>query len=144
MNITAGNAETDGGEFRFWLVGRIEEWCREKGVPFDAGRFGLRNTEDIEIKWGMYKKGDVRPEWASSSDMTGMSILIRGDCVFTFREVRNHGNCRQVRVNKEGDYIIWQEDVEHTWKMLEDSVFLTLRWRSKGGHEKNRNKKSVI
>jgi cupin superfamily acireductone dioxygenase involved in methionine salvage len=61
--------------------------------------------------------------------MTGMSILIRGDSIFTFREMNGQGDSREVRLMKEGDYIIWQENVEHTWKMLEDSVFLTLRWQ---------------
>jgi hypothetical protein len=128
MNITKGNAVTDGQEFRCWFVGRIEKWCKENRIPFDRERFGLRKTDDIEIKWGIYKKGDVRSEWASSSHMTGMSILIRGDSIFTFREIKNQGNSQEVRLRNEGDYVIWQEDAEHTWKMLDDSVFLTLRW----------------
>jgi cupin superfamily acireductone dioxygenase involved in methionine salvage len=129
MNITTGNAITDGKEFRYWFVGKIEKWCRENNMPFDKERFGLRSTDDMEIKWGTYNKGETRSEWASSSDMTGMSILIRGDSIFTFREMNGQGDSREVRLMKEGDYIIWQENVEHTWKMLEDSVFLTLRWQ---------------
>ena len=129
MNVTTGNAITDGKEFRYWFVGRIEKWCRESNVPFDKERFGLRSTDDIEMKWGIYKKGEARSDWASSSDMTGMSILIRGDSIFTFREIHGQGDSKEVRLMKEGDYIIWREDVEHTWTMSEDSVFLTLRWR---------------
>ena len=128
MNITTGNAAIDGKDFRCWFVGQIKKWCKDNGTPFDKDFFGLRNTGDIEIKWGVYKKSNVRPEWASSSNMNGMSILIRGDSIFTFREAENKNNCKEVRLNKEGDYIIWQENTEHTWKMLEDSVFLTLRW----------------
>jgi cupin superfamily acireductone dioxygenase involved in methionine salvage len=131
MNVTTGNAITDGKEFRYWFVGAVETWCRENNLPFDAERYGLRSTDDIEIKWGVYKKGEVRPEWASSSDMTGMSILIRGDCIFTFREKAGEGRRREVRMTKEGDYVIWREDVEHTWEMHEDSVFLTLRWKNR-------------
>lgn len=131
MNISTGNAITDGKEFRYWFVGTIEKWCRENNMPFDAERYGIRSTDEIEIKWGIYKKGEARSEWASSSDMTGMSILIRGDSIFTFRERSGQGECREVRVTEEGDYIIWREDIEHTWKMLEDSVFLTLRWRAR-------------
>jgi cupin superfamily acireductone dioxygenase involved in methionine salvage len=129
MNVTTGNAITDGKEFRYWFVGRVETWCRENNVPFDKERFGLRSTDDMEIKWGIYKKGEARSEWASSSDMTGMSILIRGDSIFTFREIHGQGDSKEVRLMQEGDYIIWREDVEHTWKMLKDSVFLTLRWQ---------------
>ena len=130
-DITTGNAKTDGKDFRFWFVGRIEKWCREKNVPFDRDEFGLRNSGDLEIKWGMYRKDEVRNIWASSSDRTAMSILIRGDFTFLFREVQDHNMCKEVRLKNEGDYVIWREDLEHTWTMNEDSVILTLRWTSK-------------
>jgi cupin superfamily acireductone dioxygenase involved in methionine salvage len=130
-DITTGNTKTDGKDFRFWFVGRIEKWCKDNDIPFDKERFGLRNTDDIEIKWGIYKKNEVRTVWASSSDKTAMSILIRGDFIFIFREVQNHSRLREVRLKDEGDYVIWREDMEHTWKMDEDSVILTLRWSSK-------------
>ncbi len=129
QDITTGNTVTDGKEFRFWIVGGVEKWCAQNNVPFDVERFGLRNSSDIEVKWGIYKKGDVRTEWASCSDMTGMSILLRGDSVFHFRERTNHIHCKDVRLRSEGDYVIWKENYEHTWKMYDDSVFLTLRWR---------------
>lgn len=131
--ITAGNAKDDGKEFRFWFIGEIDQWCRDNGIPFDKERYGLRNSSDIEVKWGMYKKGSERQRWASCSDRTAMSILLRGDCIFYFREAGNNDNAREVRVQREGDYITWNEDLEHTWRMLDDSVFLTLRWRQKAG-----------
>jgi len=132
LNITQGNTKTDGRDFGFWFMGAIEKWCRDKNVPFDKEKFGLRNTEDIEIKWGIYKMDDVRDVWAGCSDKTGMSILIRGDFTFTFREKSNHENQVEVRLHKEGDYVIWREDMEHTWKMDADSEILTLRWSEKG------------
>lgn len=127
-DITTGNTKKDGKDFSFWFVGRIEQWCKENNIPFDAERYGLRNTEDIEIKWGIYKKGDVRDIWASSSDKTAMSILIRGDFTFIFRKADNHEERREVRLVNEGDYAIWRENLEHTWRMDEDSEILTLRW----------------
>jgi hypothetical protein len=130
-DITSGNAKTDGKDFRFWFVGNIEQWCHDNNVPFHKNHFGLRNTGNIEIKWGMYKKGDARDFWASCSHKTAMSVLIRGDFTFIFREAHNHHNLREVRLKNEGDYVIWCEDVEHTWKMNKDSEILTLRWPSK-------------
>ena len=130
-DITAGNTKNDGKDFGFWFVGRIDSWCRENGLPFDGARYGLRNTGDIEIKWGIYKKGEVRDKWASFSHKTAMSILIRGEFTFVFREINNHQERREVRLVREGDYVIWQEDLEHRWKMDEDSEILTLRWASK-------------
>ena len=129
-DITTGNAKTDGRDFRFWFVGEIEKWCMENNISFDKGTFGLRNAGGIEIKWGTYKKGEVRSVWASCSSMTGMSILIRGDSTFYFRDIKDNSKKREVRLNSEGDYVIWKENVEHTWKIDEDSVFLTLRWQS--------------
>ncbi len=130
LHITKGNTKTDGRDFGFWFMGTIEKWCKEKKVPFDKDKFGLRNTDNMEIKWGMYKKDDVRDVWAESSDKTGMSILIRGDFTFIFREKDNHESRVEVRLHNEGDYVIWREDMEHTWRMDEDSEILTLRWTS--------------
>jgi hypothetical protein len=127
-DIKSGNAKEDGGEFRYWFVGRIEKWCREKNVPFDVEKFGIRNTDDIEIKWGIYKKGDVRNVWARCSGMTALSILIRGDCIFSFREKGDNSSITEVKLENEGDYVIWRENVEHTWEIFRDSEFLTLRW----------------
>ncbi len=127
-DITTGNAASDGNDFSYWFVGRIEEWCKEKGIHFNAGKFGLRNTDDIEIKWGIYKEGEERNEWAGRSDRTAMSILIRGDLLFTFTDPEDRGKTREVRLEAEGDYVIWREDVLHTWRMDKDSVILTLRW----------------
>jgi hypothetical protein len=127
-DITTGNTVTDGREFRFWVVGEIEKWCSKINAPFDREKFGLRNSKEIEIKWGVYSKGEDRSEWASCSDRIGMSILIRGDSTFCFRNINDHARRREVRLKTEGDYVIWKENIEHTWRMDEDSVFLTLRW----------------
>ena len=52
-DITTGNTKTDGQDFHFWFVGRVEKWCRENNIPFDKEKYGLRSTDDIEIKWGI-------------------------------------------------------------------------------------------
>ncbi len=131
QDITTGNAKKDGQEFRYWFVGQIEEWCRSNNIPFNSGRFGLRNTGDIEIKWGIYKKDEARNAWAPRSDKTAMSILIRGDFTFEFREADDHAKCTEVRLKTQGDYVVWREDVEHIWRMDEDSEILTIRWTTK-------------
>ncbi len=68
-DIKTGNAKTDGREFHCWFVGPIEKWCAENGIPFDANRFGIRNANDMEVKWGIYKKDDVRSVPAPSTSM---------------------------------------------------------------------------
>jgi hypothetical protein len=128
QDIKTGNTITDGKEFRFWVVGRVEKWCKANNVPFDTEKYGLRNSSNIEVKWGIYDKGDSRSEWASCSSMIGMSILLRGDSTFYFRDVKDHVKCTEVRLKDEGDYVLWKEEVEHSWNIHENSVFLTLRW----------------
>jgi len=128
MDITYGNAIEDGKRFRFWFVGEIEKWCSEKGIVFAREEYGLRNTSNIEVKWGIYRKGEERDTWAGSSERIGMSILLRGDCIFKFRDPQR-GSMKEVRLSEEGDYVIWRENIEHTWIMLDDSVFITIRWR---------------
>jgi hypothetical protein len=130
--ITTGNAAADGKDFHFWFVGQIERWCKESGIEFEAEKFGLRSNSDLEIKWGIYKEGEERSDWASCSDKTAMSILIRGDLSFTFRDPGDSSICREVRLKEEGDYVIWREDMLHTWRMDRDSVILTIRWLSRG------------
>ena len=49
--FTFGNAESDGSDFFGWFVGRIDNWCEDRNLSFDAAKFGLRNTGDLEIKW---------------------------------------------------------------------------------------------
>ena len=127
-DITTGNTITDGRDFSHWFVGRIEEWCKERNIAFDPQRFGLRNSPDIEFKWGIYKEGDERTEWAGRSDRTAMSVLIRGELVFHFRDRLNQTTGKEVRLRAEGDYVIWRENVIHTWRMEKDSVILTLKW----------------
>ncbi len=75
-DITTGNTKTDGQDFRFWFVGGIEQWCKEN---------------------------EVRTVWAASSDKTAMSIMIRGDFIFIFREVQDHSRC------KEGNLLEYRE-----------------------------------
>lgn len=131
--ITTGNAVTDGRDFNFWFVGQIDQWCRNRNIPFDSERFGLRRSDAIEIKWGIYTKGEERTEWAPCTDMTAMSILIRGKFSFLFRDPHDHSRQKKVLLQDQGDYTLWHESVEHTWNMEQDSVILTLRWRDTAG-----------
>lgn len=128
LPVTTGNAITDGRDFHFWFVGRIEQWCSDNNVPFEAERFGLRNASGIEIKWGIYRQGEERAEWAECSEKTAMSVLVRGRLVFYFRGPGDEAPGTEVRLKDEGDYVIWREDILHLWKMEQDSVILTLRW----------------
>ncbi|MBI4844076.1 MAG: hypothetical protein HY809_07130 [Nitrospirae bacterium] len=129
-DITTGNSHIDAKEFRHWFIGDIRRWCAEKGEPFKPEKYKLRNTDNIEFRLGDHKKGEQRAGgWAVCSSSKAVSILIRGDITFKFRDPRDHSNSFTHRLASEGDYVMWKEDVEHWWETGEDSIILTVRWK---------------
>ncbi len=129
-DITVGNAPVDAQEFRHWFIGNFKKWCKEGKRVFDPKRFQLRNTGDIEFRWGDHKKGEkCIGGWASCTHDTAIRILIRGNIIFKFRKSEEPSKIVQYELNSEGDYIMWEEDVEHSREIQEDSVNLTVRWR---------------
>ena len=38
-----------------------------------------------------------------------------------------------VKLEKEGDFVIFDKGVDHSWKVLEDSTILSVRWPSLPG-----------
>ena len=114
LDIQTGNAELDSVDTRGWFVGSfIEE------------KFGLRHTEDIELKWGVLKAGDARDEWVTGETRTTIGILISGKFTMEFRE-------QLLTFDKPGDYVMWGPGTDHKWHSPEDAVWLTIRWPSKG------------
>lgn len=113
-NIQTGNAELDSLETRGWFVGSfIEE------------KFGLRHSDDVEIKWGVLKEGDARTEWVTGETRTTIGILITGKFTMEFRD-------ESMTFEKPGDYVMWGSGTDHKWHAPEDAIWLTIRWPSKG------------
>jgi hypothetical protein len=127
--LTLGNATEDSDEFRHWLVGDIETWTSSRSNPVDLARVGLRNTQDLEIKWGVHTAGELRQGgWVGSQGKRAISILLRGRFVVSFRDTRNHEIKRDVCLSESGDYVMWDEPLEHDWRSVDDSLVLTVRW----------------
>ena len=111
-NYTTGNANLDGK--RGWFIGQ-----------FVAPELGLRHRQDVEIKWGVHPRGELRPgAWASYKAATSVVILIRGKILI---RVRAEGKVEDVQLSTEGDYIILPPIIEHSWEALTDCVVLTVR-----------------
>jgi hypothetical protein len=90
-----------------------------------------RDTHAVEVKWGIHPKGQRRPGgWAGPSDKISVSLLVRGRFLVLFHTRENPDQEISFTLQSEGDYIIWREEVEHTWQAEEDSVILTVRWRA--------------
>ena len=127
--LTVGNAAKDSEEFGHWLVFDIESWKSNGSNPVDLPRMGLRNAKDLEIKWGIHSAGEVRPGgWAPSSGKRVISILLRGRFVISFRDAHDQKSAGEVCLSELGDYVLWNEALEHHWLSVDESLVLTVRW----------------
>jgi hypothetical protein len=112
-----GNAADDNVADTGWFVGQF--------IP-DA--MGYRHQTAVELKWGVHPRGQSRPGGPEANRVaTTISILVRGmlETVLTVA-----GQPHVVRLEREGDYIVFGPDVKHDWEALEDSIVLSVRFPS--------------
>jgi hypothetical protein len=124
--VTVGNARDDAAPFRHWFIGDLGQWS---GLGSHARqRFGLRDTRQVAIKWGVHQGGELRPGgWADGDELVTLSILVSGDFVLMFED--GPAVVREVRLSRPGDYALWAPGTRHTWRVAADCVVLTVRWR---------------
>ena len=108
--ITIGNAVTDAN--RGWFVGSF----------FDP-TLGLRHSDEVEVKWGIHKVGEVRAEWVTGEARTTLAVLVSGEWEMIFPD-------RTVVLSKPGDFVMWGKGVDHKWKARAETVLVTIRWPS--------------
>ena len=111
-SVYQGNAFVDGESTRQWIVGTF--------MP----EGDIRNTSDVEIKWGHHLAGFQRHEWVMGETRTTIAILISGAFVMEFRD-------HDVVLARPGDYVMWGPGVDHKSRATEDSVIITVRWPGK-------------
>ena len=128
MHFSYGNAAVDGAPFNSWFVGNLNAWAYRADSALAPPDFGLRLSENVEMKWGRHPAGEERKGWASCADKRTMSLLVRGRFLLRFRSATNREAVREQRLEREGDYAVWGTDVEHTWVVEEDAVIMTVRW----------------
>ncbi|MGW1013199.1 signal peptidase I [Streptomyces termitum] len=114
-SVYVGNAGADAALDRGWLLGHF----KDTSDP--------RHSEAVEIKWGVHPAGDERAEWVRGEDRTTLLVLISG-CFL----VELPG--RTVRLQHQGDYVVWGKGVDHSWFAEKESVVLTVRWPSVPGY----------
>lgn len=107
-----GNAEVDGRDTRGWILGH-----------FLSPAGGVRSSRDVEIKWGIHKAGETRPEWTQGDNRTTAVILIDGGFHIALTE-------GEALLREKGDYVVWGPGTDHSWTALTDSTVLTVRWPS--------------
>ena len=107
-----GNAGDASKDTRGWFLGHF--------MPEAHG--GLR-TADVEMKWYVHAKGETREQWAPAIQARTLNVLIRGEFVLVFRDGEAH-------LRKEGDFVLFGPDVPHSYRSIEESLILTVRWPS--------------
>jgi hypothetical protein len=124
--IEHGNAHADGAPFGHWFIGDLSRWAQKRGFTPEPGT--LRQTSDVEIKWGFHPTGEQRVDWAACGSKRTLSVLVRGRFLLRFRSPDSRETVTELRLSREGDYAIWGTSTEHTWIVEEDAVILTVRW----------------
>jgi hypothetical protein len=113
--VYVGNAGRDATGNRGWLLGHF----KEQGDP--------RRSDAVEVKWGVHPRGEQRAQWVQGEMRTALLVLITGRFRMEFRG-------RSVLLERQGDYVVWGQGVDHSWFAEDDSVVMTLRWPSVSGY----------
>lgn len=106
--IEAGNADIAGENHRGWIMG-------------DFIDFGIRKTDALELKFSHHPAGD-HSEGEKRTDCRTLTMLIAGKMAVELAGV-------VYTLSEQGDYVAWNEGIEHQWMAEEDTTMFTVRWR---------------
>jgi mannose-6-phosphate isomerase-like protein (cupin superfamily) len=108
-----GNVTEASKESRGWFLGH-----------FMPGEDNPLRSSAVELKWYTHAQGETRHEWAPTNAVRTLNILIRGSFVLVFP-------AREVALEKEGDFVVFGPGVPHSFRSVEESLVLTVRWPSR-------------
>jgi hypothetical protein len=116
-----------------WIIGD------HPAIPTDSLRFVRHGSaalgleipalvQNLSLKWFEHQLGDC-PEWGQAKPHSqGRTLsLLAGEGEFELRFRRGPGELVLV-LDVPGDYALWGEGLEHSWRPLQASPMLTLRW----------------
>lgn len=107
-----GKAVDAARDTRGWFLGH-----------FMPGTDNPLRSADLELKWYTHAKGETREQWAPANPVRTLNVLIRGKFVLLFPG-------REVRLEQEGDFVLFGPGIEHSFRSEEESLVLTVRWPS--------------
>jgi hypothetical protein len=113
-----GNA-AQRSDRRGWLVGHFID------DPMDP-----HYSKDVEIKWGVHPAGDERTEWSAGRHDRTILILVSGSWRMELASADQRDAPTTVTLDTQGDYVLWEKDIDHRWRAEADSVVITVRWPS--------------
>lgn len=106
-----GNAAGDSRDRRGWFLGHF--------MP-DGD---VRQSEEVEVKWGTHMAGESRESWHDNEKRTTLLLLVSG-------RFRIELSVASQVLAQPGDYAMWGPGIGHSWQAEEDSVVITVRWPS--------------
>jgi len=107
-----GNTADAGRDSRGWFLGH-----------FMRGERSALHSRDVELKWWTHSRGETRSEWSPPSSVSTLNVLIRGKFVLVFPE-------EEVSLEREGDFVLFGPGIAHSFRSVEESLVLTVRWPS--------------
>jgi hypothetical protein len=113
----SGNVSSASENTRGWFLGHF--------MPGDDNPL---RTSELELKWYTHPKGETRNGWAPGTPVKTLNILVRGHFVLLFPD-------REVALEKEGDYVLFGPGTPHSFRSVQESLVLTVRWPSLSPNE---------
>jgi len=107
-----GNAVEAGKSSRGWILGH-----------FMAGPHNPLHSDDVEVKWYTHARGETRAGWAPPITVKTLNVLIHGRFAVLFPD-------REVVLQEQGDFVLFGPGVAHSFRSIEESLVLTVRWPS--------------
>jgi hypothetical protein len=108
----SGNVAGTSKDTRGWFLGHF--------MPGDDNPL---RTSALELKWYTHAKGETRGEWAPGNPVQTLNILVHGHFVLLFPD-------REIALEKEGDFVLFGPGVAHSFRSVQESLVLTVRWPS--------------
>ena len=114
--IYSGNARIEGAleGRRGWFLGHFRDPAT-----------GLPHSREVEIKWGTHYQGEEKTLLAANQSATTLSVLVSGAFRVWFPQYE-----REIILAEPGDYVVFAPGVAHTWRAMEDTVIISVRWPS--------------
>ena len=113
--VLSGNAAADDPVRYGWFVGHFMPHAEDP-----------RATSAVEVKWAVYQGGEGRDGWGANREAATLAVLVRGRFRLRFPD-------REVVLEREGDYALWEPGVPHHWQADGPTIVLSVRWPSLPG-----------
>ena len=118
QKIIQGNLDELEPKHKGWFMG----YFMDDGSCF--------KTKDFEIKWGEHKAGEEKPKVGTQKIAKTLTIIIEGKFKVNFPKEN-----KKIILTKKGDYLFYDAGVAHSWRAIENTTIISIRWPSIPGDQ---------